>query len=146
MGLRTATLSHRHGLLGGCGVDLGRALGNDWLNPWRDSRLHRRSPHHRRHALDRDRNRLSGRQGQRKRLATRKAQTVDKPNAQVKTAGGPGRLLTSNSESETLAQKNGRTSTGTRHATTAFRPHSTASSMSATSRTQKPPMCSLVSK
>jgi len=44
-----------------------------------------------------------------------------------------------------LRQLNGRTSTGARQATAAFRPHASASSRSAASSTQKPPMCSLVS-
>src|SRR5208337_1722674 len=45
-----------------------------------------------------------------------------------------------------LRQKNARTSTGARQATTALRPHATASSMFAAFRIQKPPMCSLVSR
>jgi hypothetical protein len=39
-----------------------------------------------------------------------------------------------------------RTSTGARQATAALRPHASASSRSAASSTQKPPMCSLVSR
>src|SRR5262245_23813642 len=43
-------------------------------------------------------------------------------------------------------QRNARTSTGTRQATTALRPQASASSMSAHWRIQKPPMCSLASR
>lgn len=43
-------------------------------------------------------------------------------------------------------QWNGRTSTGARQATTALRLYASASSMSAASRIQKPPMCCLVSR
>src|ERR1700693_4241093 len=43
-------------------------------------------------------------------------------------------------------RKNGRTSTGARQATTALRPHASASSRSAASSIQKPPICSLVSR
>jgi hypothetical protein len=39
-----------------------------------------------------------------------------------------------------------RTSTGARQATTALRPHASASSRSAAFSTQKPPMCSLLSR
>src|SRR6185312_500368 len=42
--------------------------------------------------------------------------------------------------------RNSRTSTGARHATTALRPHATASSMLPASSIQKPPICSLVSR
>src|SRR5208337_1553990 len=41
---------------------------------------------------------------------------------------------------------NARTSTGARQATAALHPHASASSRSAASSTQKPPMCSLVSR
>src|SRR6202050_5958429 len=43
-------------------------------------------------------------------------------------------------------RRNARTSTGARQATTALRPHASASSRLAASSTQKPPMCSLVSR
>jgi hypothetical protein len=45
-----------------------------------------------------------------------------------------------------LVLPNGRTSTGARQATAALRPHPSASSRLAASSTQKPPMCSLVSR
>src|SRR5690349_16599852 len=45
-----------------------------------------------------------------------------------------------------LRQLNGRTSTGARQATAALRPHASASFRSTASSTQKPPMCSLVSR
>src|SRR6266852_3199264 len=45
-----------------------------------------------------------------------------------------------------LRQLNGRTSTGARQATAASRPHASASSRLAASSTQKPPMCSFVSR
>src|SRR5271157_31998 len=45
-----------------------------------------------------------------------------------------------------LVLPNGRTSTGARQATAALRPHASASSRLAASSTQKPPMCSLVSR
>jgi hypothetical protein len=78
-------------------------------------------------------------------LGSRDADPVRGTPTPARQAGIAGSVVTA-AQLLPLVLPNGRTSTGARQATAALRPHASASSRLAASSTQKPPMCSLVSR